>query len=306
MTIFLDYVLAIFCMLNYAIVIKTYILLSKPGIVIGNVVAMVGAYSLGANGNLAQKSFFGVLLGTGLIIASAGYINNTIDKNIDKKMERTKKRAVASGVVSPKRALLLGSLLGLLGFLSLITFTNCKTVWVGVAGYLGYLFIYGWAKRKSAHGTLVGAFPGATPPLAGYLAATNHLDAAAWLLFLIMLFWQMPHFYAIAVRRLKDYRAAGIPVLPAVKGLQSTIWQMIGYTGLFMVASLQLYRIGAVSAIFVIVIIPLSLYWIWHTWQGSKQADKVAWAKTSLGLSLKVLFVFSVLWLLNPLFTKVL
>src|SRR5207237_330396 len=117
-------------------------------------------------------------------------------------------------------AILYGAFLGVAGFLALWIFTNIKTVMVALSGFVIYVAAYGFFKRRSSLGTIIGSFAGATPPVVGYLAVADQFDKAAIILFLILLLWQMPHFYSIAIYRLKDYRSAGLPVLPLKKSVQ--------------------------------------------------------------------------------------
>ncbi|MDE2589744.1 MAG: heme o synthase, partial [Patescibacteria group bacterium] len=199
--------------------IKTYYLLTKPGIIYGNTITTVAGFLLASQGKIYFGLFMATLFGVSFVIASACVINNYLDRKIDKKMARTQKRALVTHAISPSHALVFATILGILGFLDLVVFTNGITFMIGLIGYIDYIVLYGLSKRKSIYGTLVGSISGATPIAAGYTAVTNRFDIAALLLFLIMVFWQMPHFYAIAIYRLKDYVAAGIPVLPAKKSM---------------------------------------------------------------------------------------
>src|SRR5262249_4458865 len=148
-----------------------------------------------------------LLVGMGLIIASACIFNNYIDRELDAKMARTQKRALVTHEISVAAALLFAIALGAAGFV-VLSRTNPLTVAVGPTAIITYVIFYGWARRHSVHGTLVGTIPGAASLVAGYTAATGRLDTAAWLLFAIMVVWQMAHFYSIATYRLADYKAA--------------------------------------------------------------------------------------------------
>ena len=122
------------------------------------------------------------------------------------------------------------------GCLILALNTNHLALFIGVLGFVVYIFFYTFGKRYTTWGTEIGSIAGATPPLAGYLAVSNKLDAGAIILYLIFVLWQMPHFYAIAIYRLKEYKQAGIPVLPAIKGIYRTKINMLVYIISFIIA----------------------------------------------------------------------
>lgn len=209
-------------------------------------------------------------------------------------MKRTKNRALARQSISTINALIFGSLLGVMGFSLLAAFTNALTVGLGLFAMLSYLVFYGLAKRHSIHGTLVGSIPGALPPVAGYASITGSLDTASLLLFLTLVFWQMSHFYSIALFRIKDYEAADIPVRPIIKGTLNTKRQILVYILLFL-AILPLFVVFEyASYIFLAVVLAVSLRWIYLVTQGfDKSVDDTAWARKIFGFSLLVLLSFS-------------
>lgn len=235
------------------------------------------------------------LAGTCLVIASACVINNYIDREIDAKMARTKKRALVSGKVSARAALFYGGILGVVGFGLLLAYTNNLVALIGLIAYIDYIVLYGWTKRHSVHGTLVGTIAGAAPPVAGYCAVTGKFDFGAFIIFMIMVFWQMVHFYAIAIRREKDYKAAGIPVLPVVKGVRETKIQMILYTIAFIFAVLDLSLRGYAGWMFAAVMAILGVVWLYKGLNSFGIKDNVLWAKNMFMFSLIVLLSFSVM-----------
>lgn len=235
------------------------------------------------------------LLGTSLVIASACVFNNYIDRDIDKHMARTKKRALVTGLIPGPIALTYATVLGLLGFLILSIYTNWLTVALGFVGIFSYVVLYGIGKRRSVHGTLVGSISGAMPPVAGYTAVTNRFDSGALLLFLILVFWQMPHFYAIAMRRYNDYAAAKLPVLPVKKGMKTTKVQILFYILAFSVAAGLLTVLGYTGYVYLIVMAGLGLYWLWLGLKGFKASDNTAWAKKMFLFSLIVILGFSIM-----------
>lgn len=191
--------------------------MTKPGIVYGNTLTATAGFLLGAKGAIDYWLLLATLAGIAFIIGSACVFNNYIDRDIDAKMVRTKKRALAHGLVPAGKAITYASLLGIIGFFILSLSTNFLTVALGTVAFFDYVVLYGISKRRTAYSTIVGSIAGAIPPAAGYTAVTNRLDGGAVLLFIILVFWQMPHFYAIAMYRYDDYKAAGLPVLPVKK-----------------------------------------------------------------------------------------
>jgi protoheme IX farnesyltransferase len=238
--------------------------------------------------------FLSVLLGTSLIIACGCAINNVLDRPIDAKMTRTRQRGLVTGVISPRRAITAGSIVGLAGFLVLLIHVNKITVLVGAAGLFFYVVVYSWFKRHSWLSTLAGSVSGAAPPVAGYTAVTGRLDGAAVILFLILVFWQMPHFYSIGIYRLKEYKAAGLPILPAVKGLRRTKQEILIYTVLFTAAAISLSVFGYTGWTYAAVAATVGLFWLRQGLLGFKAADDNAWARRMFGYSLIILLLLSV------------
>lgn len=242
-----------------------------------------------------------VLLGTTGIIMSACAVNNVIDRRIDAQMPRTQKRPTVTGVVPARNLIILAVVLGALGTAILAYFTNWVTVLVGAIAYIDYVVLYGWSKRHSIHSTLIGTICGAAPIVAGYTAITGRFDLTALLLFLVMVFWQMPHFYAIAIFREKDYAAASLPVWSVVRGVRSTQRWMIVYTLLYVLAVIALGTIGGAGVVFTGVVGALGLYWLWRGWSGFDHLEPVKWAKGMFGLSLVILLVQSAAIALAPI-----
>ncbi len=241
---------------------RRYYHLTKPGIVYGNALTIVAGYFLAASfTRFSTPAFIGVMAGTSLVIASACVINNIIDRHIDVKMARTKLRELVTGDVSVGPAMIFGITLGFIGFGLLIGLTNWLTVGMGMIAYFFYIVIYGVAKRHSEHGTLVGSIAGALPPVAGYTALTNRLDVGVVALFVMLVFWQMAHFYAIAIYRQKEYKAAGVPILTVTRGVRPALIQMIVYVLGFWVASLELALAGFTHWTYAVVMTAVSAWW---------------------------------------------
>ena len=272
--------------------LKTYYYLTKPGIIYGNGLAAIGGFLLASRGQFNIWLFLAMLAGSSLVIASGCVFNNYLDRKIDARMARTKKRALACGRVSGRNALIYASILGASGFILLAAFTNWLTVAIGLMGIVFYVIIYGFTKRHSVHGTLVGTISGATPPVAGYCAVTGRLDMGAILLFLILVFWQMPHFYAIAIYRAKDYAAAKLPVLPVVKGIRATKIQMLAYVLGFILVSAMLTVSGYTGYVYLATMMIVGLVWLWRSLQGFGVSNDIVWARKMFGFSLVALLIF--------------
>jgi heme o synthase len=275
--------------------LSAYYRLAKPGIVYGNAITAAGGFFLASKRHFDIDLFLAMLLGLSFIIGSACVFNNYIDRDIDKKMDRTKKRALVSGDISVRNALIYAVLLGLSGAAILGLFTNWLALRVALAGLFAYVVVYGIAKRRTVHGTVIGSISGAVPPVVGYTAVTKHLDGGALLLFIILVCWQMPHFYAIAIYRSKDYAAAHIPVLPLVSGVRNTKLQMTAYILAFTAASIALAGFGYAGTTYLVVMILVSLAWLKLAFQGFNTKDDNAWARKLFRFSLIVTLVFSLM-----------
>jgi protoheme IX farnesyltransferase len=195
--------------------------------------------------------------------------------------------------VKPIPALVYASTLGLFGFALLVAFTNLLAVWLAAAGFAIYLAAYGFTKRHWPLGTVVGSFSGAIPPVVGYTAVTGHFDSAALILFGILVLWQMPHFYSIALFRLDDYRSARLPVLPAKRGVQPTKIYIICYVVAFALIAPLLTPLGYTGRLYLAVTVLLGLSWLWLAAQGLHVANDRLWARRMFGVSLIVICTLS-------------
>lgn len=270
-----------------------YYRLTKPGIVYSNVMTAAAGFLFAAHWHANLLLMLALLGGNALIIASACVANNYIDRGIDRVMLRTRTRALASGAIAVRRAIAYAGILGIIGF-GLLGLTNPLTVAIGALAWLSYVALYGYAKRHTPHGTLIGTLPGGASLVAGYTAVTGQLDMAAAALFLIMLVWQMAHFYSIAIFRLNDYRAAGLPVWPARYGVRSTMQFILAYVVGFGAANVLLVLAGFEGTAYLLVMTGLSIYWLWGGLRGFNAADTTKWARGMFGRSLIVLLVFAV------------
>ena len=268
--------------------LKSYYYLAKPGIIYGNLITAAAGFLLASKTNVDWWLFLALLGGTALVVGSACVFNNIMDRGIDARMARTKKRALVSQRISPLAAVIYGKILGIVGFLVLAIFTNWLVFGIELVALIFYVFIYGWAKRTTSFSTLIGTVPGAAPPVAGYCAVTNHLGGGALILFLILVFWQMPHFYGIALYRYKDYKAAKLPVMSVSHGALSTKIQTLGYIVVFLATVAALKIFGYAGYAYLIVVELLGLIWLAKGLQGFNSEDSAKWGRKIFLFSLVV------------------
>lgn len=263
-----------------------YYLLTKPGIIMGNLITVAAGFILASKGTFHIWLFVATLIGLTFIIASACVFNNYIDRTIDQKMDRTKNRPLVKGLISLRNALFFGVILALFGNAILLAYTNLLTLVIANVGFFVYVLLYSLWKGKTVHGTLIGSISGATPPVIGYCAASNNFDMGAFLLFLIMILWQMPHFFSIAMYRFDDYARAKIPVLPVLKGMHVAKVQMIFYIIGFILACLLLTAFDYTGYIYLIVATLLGFMWLFLGLKGFKSNNETLWAKQMFRFSL--------------------
>lgn len=268
-----------------------YYLLTKPGIVMGNLVTVAAGFLLASKGNVNVWLFLETLAGLAFIMASACALNNYIDRNVDKKMERTKKRALASGLIQGKNAIAFAIVLALIGNFLLYQFTNPLTVFVANVGFFVYVVLYSLWKGRTIYGTAIGSIAGAVPPVVGYTAVSNQFDIGALILFTMLVLWQMPHFFAIALYHFNDYTAAKIPVLPMIKGMLRTKIHMVLYISGFIIASafLTFYHYTGFTYLFLSTLI--SLLWLALCIKGFTANDHQLWGKQMFRFSLVLITI---------------
>lgn len=271
---------------------KDFLNVIKPGILRSNLIAAFGGFWLASKWNIDYISLIWMLLGTTLVMASSCAFNNYYDRELDMKMTRTADRALPTGRLTPAVVLWYSIVLGILGLGVLFLFVNVLAGVLGIVGMLVYGGIYTmWLKRTSTWSTSVGAISGAMPPVIGYVAVTEQIDIGAILLFALLFLWQPPHFWALGIRRVEEYRAAGFPLLPVVKGIKRTKIQMVPYVTLLVAVSILFYAYGYVGWIFLSIATLLSVIWLIMTLSGFKAKLDEAWAKQNFFMSINYLMV---------------
>jgi protoheme IX farnesyltransferase len=227
--------------------LRAYFLLTKPRVIELLLVTTVPAMVLAADGLPSIGLILAVLLGGAMAAGGANTINCWIERDRDSLMRRTHGRPLPQGDVSPTGALVFGLVLEAAAFGLLWATANLLAAILAVSATLFYVFVYTlWLKPRSAQNIVIGGAAGAVPVLVGWAAVTGSLAAPAWAMFAIIFFWTPPHFWALSIRYRDDYRAAGIPMLPVVRGIPVAARQIVVYAVVVLLTSLLL---GVVSTL---------------------------------------------------------
>lgn len=256
-------------------------------------------FALAARGSYPIHTLIATLLGLGAVVGAGCVLNNWIDRKADEKMERTKKRALVEGVIPVIGALVFSLILLTLGLLDLTLFANPLTAVVALIGFFVYVMWYTFAKYITTFGTLIGSIAGAVPPVVGYTALANRLDLGALLLFLIVVSWQMPHFFAISMFRIGEYKAASIPVMPLVQGSYRTKIHMCLWTLVFIAVTTLLTPMGFTNLTYMVGALALGVAWFAICLQGFKVTSDKVWARKMFRFSLVVITLLCTLLSFN-------
>ncbi|HYE15647.1 MAG TPA: heme o synthase [Pyrinomonadaceae bacterium] len=213
--------------------LAAFVELTKPRITFLIVLTSAAGFCLGSKGSIDYLAFANALTGIALLSSGIATLNQYMERGVDARMRRTASRPLPTGKLAPAHALAFGAALTVLAEIYLAAFVNVLTAAFGVAVVVGYLALYTPLKTRTSLSTVVGAFPGAMPPLMGWTAATGQVGTEAWALFAILFAWQFPHFLAIAWMYREDYARAGILMLPVVEpdgrltALQIVVWTLL-------------------------------------------------------------------------------
>jgi len=221
-----------FTLLNRA---GAYVALTKPDVSFLVLMTTAAGFYMGVRGPVDWLKLVHTVFGTMLIAAGTAALNHYIERESDRHMRRTASRPLPSGLLQPAEALWFGIALAIAGAADLWLVGGWMTSLLGVVTCLSYLLAYTPLKKRTVWATFVGAFPGAIPPMIGWVAASGRLDLGAWLLFAILFFWQFPHFHAIAWMYREDYARAGILMLPVVDREGSRTFRQILVTAVVLV-----------------------------------------------------------------------
>jgi len=231
--------------------VGSYIALTKPRIVELLLVITIPTMVLAQRGWPSIWLMVWTFVGGWLAAAGANAINMYIDRDIDKLMERTKNRPLATGAIRPRNALVFAITLEIVAFVILLAGANLLAACLAMSATAFYVFVYSlWLKRSSKQNIVIGGAAGAVPVLVGWAAVTNSLGWAPVVLFVIIFLWTPPHFWALAIRHTEDYRAAGVPMLPVVASMKETIRSMIAYSVILTVSTLVLVPVANLGLIY--------------------------------------------------------
>ena len=273
-----------------------YYNLTKPKVVLLIVfTAMIGML-LAAEGPPPLDIFIFGLLGIGFAAASGAAINHVVDEHIDRIMERTRNRPLASGDLDQRSALLFALALGALGIGLLVAFVNFLTALLTFFSLVGYALIYTmYLKRATPQNIVLGGAAGAAPPLLGWTAVTGTVDTEALLLFLIIFVWTPPHFWALAIRRREEYARAEIPMLPVTHGVLFTKIQILLYTVLLVVVSVMPFIVRMSGLIYLAGALALGVGFLYYAVKLYRDEQPNQIAMKTFGYSifyLSLLFMF--------------
>ncbi len=245
--------------------ISDYVALTKPRIIsLLLVTTLVPMFLAGPNPPGGMLIFW-VMLGGFLAAGGANTINQYVDRDIDHVMLRTAKRPLPGGRMTPMQVLLFGSALSLLSFVLLWVTVNLLTALLALSGILFYVFIYTkLLKRHSTQNIVVGGAAGAIPPLVGWAAVANEISLLPIFLFMIVFYWTPPHFWALALMRQKEYRAADVPMLPVIAGPVETQRQMVIFSVLLLLMSIAPAFLLLLGPVYLVFALALGGVFLWQ------------------------------------------
>lgn len=222
---------------------------------------------------------FSAISGTTLVVAAANTLNNYLERDSDKNMARTAGRPLPTGRMAASTALAFGLILTAISVPMLTFLTTPLAGLLAAVALLLYVLVYTPLKRRSSINTLVGAIPGAMPPLIGWTAATGQIEVGGVLLFALLFLWQIPHSLAITIYRRKEYEQAGLVMLPSEHGMVATRRQMLLYTFALLPLPLMLMHTGTCGLLTVLVGTGLGMWWLWKAWDGFLNEGAEKWAR---------------------------
>jgi protoheme IX farnesyltransferase len=263
--------------------VRAYVALTKPRIIELLLVTTVPAMVLAQRGIPSVGLIFWTLLGGSLAAGSANAINCYLDRDIDELMARTRRRPLPAHEVEPERAVVFGIVLGVASFVVLTWFVNLLSAFLALLAIAFYVVVYTiLMKRSTPQNIVIGGAAGALPPVIGWAAVTGNIGVPALLLFALVFYWTPPHFWALSMRIRKDYAAAGVPMLPVVRGIAETSRQIGLYSILLVAISLLLFAVARLGWIYLAAAVVLGAVFLRQAWilwrQGSAPEASTAQA----------------------------
>ena len=272
---------------------KDFFTLSKPLIVALLLVTTYSGLVAGTKAWPSASLTFWTLLGGTFAAAGSSALNQYIDRELDKNMQRTAKRPLADGRLTAAEGLSYGLALSLMSYYVMAGFVNLLAAFLSLVGIFYYVILYSvLLKKATVQNIVIGGGAGAIPPMVGWAAATGHLGLAAWILFAIVFMWTPPHFWALAIVRMKDYEKAGVPMMPVVHGEEKTRRYILIYTIELIAVTLLLPIFNLAGMIYLISALVLGGFLLYAAWQVFKVGgNKVAWTMYRWS-SLYLMFIF--------------
>jgi protoheme IX farnesyltransferase len=258
---------------------KDFLMLTKPVVVALLLVTTFAGMVVGGQAMPPFSLVFWTLLCGALAAGGSGAINQYIDRFDDIKMQRTSNRPIPAGRLTPGEGLAFGVLIAIASFYLMVAFVNFLAALLALAGIIYYVLIYSiLLKKATVQNIVIGGGAGAIPPLVGWAAATGSLNIPSLFLFAVIFMWTPPHFWALALVRMKDYARAGVPMMPVVRGEQATRWQIFIYTLELVVLTLVLPLFGLGGGIYIVSAAVLGGALLYSAWRVYRlEGNKVAW-----------------------------
>jgi protoheme IX farnesyltransferase len=264
---------------TFGSIARDFLMLTKPVVVALLLVTTFAGMVLGGEAWPSLRLVFWTLLGGALAAGGSGAINQYIDRFDDEKMQRTARRPIPSGRLTPGEGLAFGVAATLISFFLMVVFVNFLAALLTLAGMIYYVVLYSLIlKKATVQNIVIGGGAGAIPPLVGWAAVTGSLNVPSLFLFAVVFMWTPPHFWALALVRRNDYARAGVPMLPVVRGEKETRWQIFLYTVELVALTLVLPIFGMGGGIYFVSAAVLGgglLFTAWKVWQG--EGNKIAW-----------------------------
>ena len=259
--------------------VKDFLALTKPIVVLLLLVTTYAGMVIGARAWPPISLAFWTLLGGFMAAGGSGAINQYIDRYDDFKMQRTQKRPIPSGRMTPAEGLAFGVALTLGSFFLMVAMVNLLAALLTLAGIIYYVLLYSvFLKKTTVQNIVIGGGAGAIPPLVGWAAATGSLNIPSLFLFVLVFMWTPPHFWALALVRRKDYARAGVPMLPVIRGEKETRWQILIYTVELVGLTLLLPLFGLGGGVYFVSALALGAFLLQAAWKVWKhEGNKVAW-----------------------------
>jgi len=248
--------------------VADYLQLTKPPIILMLLVTALGGMMVAARGFPTPSSLILVLVGGGLAAGGASALNHYFDRDIDERMQRTKRRPVARGSIAPVRAFIFGISLNVFAVLILGIWVNVFSAILTLGASLFYVVVYTlWLKRLTTQNIVIGGAAGAMPPLVGWAGVTGGVELPAFFLFAIIFFWTPPHFWALSLLLRADYERAGVPMLPVVSGTLATARSIMVHS-IILVSITMLFLVSqTVGWIYFLVAIALGTRFLLMAWR---------------------------------------